>query len=171
MAVVVVGCVVAGGRGEATTFDGTLLSNVACASYFSPTGFQYYVSYCATATVVVVNPCLQLAKFGTPTVASSGGTVTWQIYVKNCSPTTSAYNVVMYDVVPDNMAYVGSSLTTNIFGGFPAPTVKASYSLDGGLNWLAGEAPGGVTALLRWGVTPMLAPNVSAMITFRATVL
>jgi len=172
VAVVVLGwVVVGGGSAEATTFDGTLLSNVACASYFSPTGFQYYVSYCATATVVVVNPCLQLSKLGTPTVVSSGGAVTWQIYVKNCSPTTSAYNVVMYDVIPDNMAYVGSSLTANVFGGSPAPTVKASYSLDAGVNWTAGQAPGGVTALLRWGVTPMLAPNVSALITYQATVL
>jgi len=163
--------VLACGEARGTTFDGTLLSNVATASYFSPTGYRYWVSYSTTATVVVVNPCLQLSKVGSPTVASSGGTVTWQIYVKNCSPTTSAYNVVMYDVVPDNMAYVGSSYAANIFGGVPAPTVKASYSLDGGLNWLAGEAPGGVTALLRWGVTPSLAPNVSAMITFKATVL
>lgn len=163
--------VMAGGAAWGTTFDGTLLSNVACASYFSPTGYRYWVTYCATATVLVVNPCLQLSKVGSPTVASSGGTVTWQIYVRNCSPTSSAYNVVMYDVVPDNMAYVGSSFTQNIFGGVPAPTVKASYSLDGGMNWLAGEAPGGVTALLRWGVTPGLAPNVSAMVTFKATVL
>src|SRR5688500_17248493 len=67
------------GSAAAATADGTLITNVACATFSAnPAGTAgYAVSYCATATVLIRNPCIALQKIANPTVQASGGDVTF----------------------------------------------------------------------------------------------
>ena len=117
---------------QAATTDGTLITNVACGSFQSSSGMQFWVSYCATATVIVSNPCVSLVKRATPTVQSSGGTVTFELLAINCSCSNSSFNIIITDRLPDNMAYVGA--TTPFYtwygaGGVPNPTWYQGGSL------------------------------------------
>ena len=128
------------GRTEAATADGTLITNVACATFSSAqtAGQGYAVSYCATATVLIQNPCVQLQKVANPTVQASGGSVTFTLWVVNCSATSSAWNVTVTDKMPDNTAYAGGT-----FLSWPG--------LSSGFSWLPSYSTNNTT----WSGTPL----------------
>ena len=153
----------------APTADGTLITNVACATYMAPGGQGFAVTYCATQWVLVANPCLALQKLATPTLQSSGGTVTFTLWVVNCSCTNSAFNVQVTDRLPDNMGYVAPSWANWPNGG---GTWYQSYGGAAAGPFTAGAAPNGQGApdYLRYALD-MLGVCKSAFVTFQATVL
>lgn len=165
----VMGLVVAGGARGATA-DGVLITNCVSASFSVPGNFRFWVSYCATGTVLVQNPCMQMVKYAMPAMQAVGGTVTYQVYVRNCSLTLTSYNVTVEDVFPANMGYVNPSYLSVAWGG--TPTVTPGYNNG---SWNAGEPANGSTSgtvtKLRWVITPSMAPTASVMVEFRMTVL
>jgi len=169
-----IGCLslVAGARNaSAATTDGTLITNVACGTFLSSAGVGFSISYCCTATVLVSNPCVALQKKANPTVQSSGGTVTFELIAINCSASSSAFQIMVTDKLPDNMAYAFSA-NPSWYGGNGAPIPSLFKSADN-LTWTGGwpAATGNVTPLwLRWQMQ-FLSPGSSASITFLATVL
>ena len=92
-----------GQKACAATSDGTLITNVASATFSTASLNQYFVSYNATATVLVQNPCVTLIKTPDVTVQAAGGSVTYNLWVVNCSPNTSAFNITVTDKLPDNI--------------------------------------------------------------------
>lgn len=168
-----IGCLslVAGGRtASAATTDGTLITNVACGTFLSSAGMGFAISYCCTATVLVSNPCVALQKRATPTVQSSGGTVTFELIAINCSNSSSAFNIMVTDRLPDNMAYV-TSANPAWYSGTGGPINSAFRSADN-VSWSGGwPVLGQVTPYwLRWQLE-FLGPGKSGGITFLATVL
>jgi len=168
-----IGCLslVAGGRNaSAATTDGTLITNVACGTYLSASGMGFAISYCCTANVLVSNPCVALQKRATPTVQSSGGVVTFELIAINCSSSSSAFNVMVTDRLPDNMAYIPSANPT-WYGGPIAP-INSLFKSPDNLNWSSNwpVAAQGAPYWLRWQLE-FLGPGRSASISFQATVL
>jgi len=167
-------CLLAAGRGAwAATTDGTLITNAACGSFQSASGMPFWISYCATATVIVSNPCVSLTKRANPTVQSSGGTVTFDLAAINCSCTTSSFNIVITDRLPDNMAYVGGTTGLAPWYGDAANSFwyYSNSQTYGGLY--ANNLPSvGVAApyFLRFSLN-LLGPCKSAGVSFIATVL
>jgi len=159
-----------GGKARGATADGVLITNYVSASFSLPGNFMFWVSYCATGTVLVQNPCMQMNKVAMPAMQAVGGTVTYQVYVRNCSLTLTSYNVTVEDVFPENMGYVNPSYLSVAWGG--APTVNPGYYTAA---WNAGEPPNGSTRAavgkLRWVITPSMGPTASVMVEFRMTVL
>jgi len=171
-----IGClslVVAARSAPAATTDGTLITNVACGTFQSSSGMGFAISYCCTANVIVSNPCVALQKRATPTVQSSGGTVTFELVAINCSCSASAMNIYITDRLPDNMAYVGGTSANYAWyggtGGLPTPSYyKSTDNLSWSVNW---PAVGTVNPMwLRWQLD-FLGPCRSAAIGFIATVL
>jgi len=161
---------VGGGVARGATADGVLITNCVSASFSLPGNFKFWVSYCATGTVLVQNPCMQMTKYAMPAMQAVGGTVTYQVYVRNCSLTLTSYNVTVEDVFPANMGYVNPSYLAVAWGG--TPTVTPGYNNGA---WVGGEPANGSTSAtinrLRWIVTPSMAPLASVMVEFRMTVL
>src|SRR6266496_3327318 len=96
---------------HAMAADGALITNVVSATFGGSGGptIMYTVSYNATSNVLISCPIVSLAKVAIPTVQSVAGTVTFQIWVANTPTPASTFNVVITDMLPDNMAYVGAS--------------------------------------------------------------
>lgn len=173
MAVLVLGGVA--GTAMATTSDGTLITNVACSTYGSVGGCDFAVSYCATQTVLVATPSIQLQKTASPSIECSGGTVTFCIWAVNTSAMTSAFNVGLVDRLPDQMGYVNGGQTSwngltagntffNDWGGEPFPYTRNP-----------GEPPNGVTSsgslyYLRF-VFGLIGPGKSALVCYKAQIL
>lgn len=157
------------GASAAPTADGTLITNVACATFMAAGGQGFAVSYCVTAIVRVDSPCIALQKIANPTVQSSGGTVTFTIYVVNCSCTNSAFNITVTDRLPDNMSYSGNYAGVPLgFGGTFTP-----YSSSTNANPWASSNPvvgQGAPYYMRY-ILDFISPCKSAMVTFTANVL
>jgi hypothetical protein len=138
--------VITGKEAKAMTTDGTLITNVACATYMGASGGGFSVSYCATATTRVDNPCIALQKQANPTVQSSGGT----------------------DRLPDNVAF-GASIPG--WNGGTGGTWTPSYGANN-TTWAAGSPGGGQTSpyYLRFALN-LLGPCASAMQSYSVTVL
>lgn len=90
--------------------EGSLLTNVVMASFWaSDNTVAYRPTYNSTANVYVVNPSLQLRKVSNPMMQCSGGTVTFCIYVINTAQFSSAFNVVVEDIMPGDNNYATPS--------------------------------------------------------------
>jgi len=175
-----IGCLslVAGGRSaSAATTDGTLITNVACGTFLSASGMGFAISYCCTANVIVANPCVALQKRATPTVQSSGGVVTFELIAINCSCSSSAFNIMVTDRLPDNMAYFAGPVNAwNGTTGAPGPNpISTGYKSPDNLpsSWtVTWPAAAGQVApyFLRWQLE-FLGPCESSAISFQATVL
>jgi uncharacterized repeat protein (TIGR01451 family) len=163
---------------SAMTAEGALLTNIASASYRLTTGAGQTISYSVTSWVRVATPMIQLRKTATPTIQTSGGTVTFCITIRNSSTLTTAINVVVQDALPDNMRFVSS--TWNWEDIAPGSSMWTAWSTNGGTSWTSGATTGGTGAyppngqagplLLRW-VTNALGPGQSSLVCFTATVL
>jgi len=173
---VIAGCiclVMVGRRAWGMTTDGTLITNVASGSFQSAGGVPYWISYSVTATVLVSNPSVSLIKTATPTVQSSGGTVAFRLWVVNTSASSSAFNIIITDRLPDNMAYVGPLNPA----GWPSASVPLPTWTPSNCSVYAGpynaNMPGVGQAApyyLRFSLD-FLGPNRSAYVEFIATVL
>jgi len=171
----------AAGRASAATVDGTLITNVACMTYGSVTAdCNFTASYCATATVLVVNPNIQINKVGTPSIECSGSTVTFCIWVANVSAYTSAFNVHVIDIIPGSsgvMSYVQSAGAGNWIAGTAGAALTMGYGSQPPWNgfftqyWSA-ECPAGQTGPygIRW-VISLIGPGKSAMLCWKASIL
>lgn len=163
----------------AATADGVLITNVACATYGSvAAGCDFTATYCVTATVLVVNPNIQISKSASPSIECSGSTVTFCIWVANASAYTSAFNVHVEDIIPGTsgvMAYVqgqsnwitgtaGAALTVG-YGG--RPPFNAFFTQYWGTEMSAGQT--GPYAI-RW-VLSVIGPGKSAMLCWKASIL
>ena len=159
----------AGGPARAATVDGTLITNIAtatCAGFSVGLGFT--VSYTATRTVLVQNPCINLVKTSSPTVQSAGGTVTFTLYVVNCSCVVSAWNVQITDRLPDNVAW--SDNWANWNGG--SGGTWSPFTSSDNVTYGAGQPTvGQVTPYYLRFVLDRLGPCKSAMAQFTANIL
>jgi len=168
------GLMVAGRSALAATTDGTLITNAACGSFQSAQGMQFWISYCSTAWVIVSNPCVALNKRATPTVQSSGGTVTFELVAINCSCTTSSFNIIITDRLPDNMAYVGLGTPHYTWYGLPAPNpswYQSSANTYAGPYGAALPGPGQLPPYFLRFSLDWIGPCKSAAVAFIATVL
>jgi len=159
----------AAGVARGMTTDGTMITNVATSTYSTTSGMGFTVSYSVTALAWVANPCLGLQKVGLPVMQSSGNTVTYTIWVVNCSCTSSAFNVTVTDRLPDNVAY---DAWRGAWNGGSGGTWTASYSPNNASPWTAGNPSAGQTSpfYLRFALN-LLGPCASAMETYSVTVL
>ena len=156
------------------TADGALMTNTALATFsgLGGIGTAYRISYLASVNVLICNPIIGYVKNATPTMVAPTETVTFTVCTMNNSVTTSAFNVIITDQIPGNMAYVA--------GGWPAGLPNTwggtnwfaynSVSING--PWVAGmPAVGTSNSFLRWMMQINVGPGVSACVTYRATVL
>jgi len=157
------------GQARATTSDGAIVTNVACATFSAVYPGAFAVSYCATATVLVANPCINLRKEVTPSVQAAGGTLTFRLWVINCSPYASAFNVSIIDKLPDNVGFNTDMTTGNWANG---PGVWTQYESTNGTAWAAGAPPVGQTTpyYLRY-ILSVLGPAKSAYVQYGVNIL
>jgi len=157
-----------GREASAATADGTIITNVASATFNTASLSPYAVSYNATATVIIQNPCVSLVKTPDVTIQAAGGTVTYTLWVVNCSPVTSAFNITMTDKLPDNVAYDAPRGFWNGLGG----GLWVSSSSSNGTTWPASNPNAGQTATyyLRF-VMPTLGPLQSAYMQYSVKIL
>jgi uncharacterized repeat protein (TIGR01451 family) len=143
---------------------------VACAPYAAASGAGFAVSYCATAILNIQNPCLALQKVANPTAQASGGTVTYTIWVVNCSCTSSAFNINVTDRLPDNVMAGAPALVTYWNGNSGGNWSVASGSNN--TTWASGAPVAGqnVPYYLRF-VLDQLGPCKSAYSSFTVSVL
>jgi uncharacterized repeat protein (TIGR01451 family) len=164
-------CLLGAGRVLATTADGTMITNVATATFATPSlAGPYAVSYNASAYVMVQNPCIGIRKDPNVTTQSAGGTVTYTLWVVNCSPVTSAFNITVTDKLPDNVTF--DSQRGNWNGGSGGTWVP-STSPNGSAPWANGAYPpvGQTTPFYMRFVLDQLGPTKSAMIAYSVVVL
>lgn len=155
---------------RATTSDGAIVTNVACATFGAVYAGTFAVSYCATATVLVANPCINLRKTVTPSVQAAGGTLTFRLWVINCSPYASAFNVSIIDKIPDN---VGFNTDFNPAGNWTnGPGVWTEYDGTNGTSWGAGmPAVGQTTPYYMRFILSVLGPAKSAYVQYGVNIL
>ncbi len=178
-----------GGRVQATTVSGTLITNVVSFVMDSgPTDFVVYkVSYNATAWIEVVNPpSLAMAKYTSWAVASAGTTVKFTVCIVN-ETDNSVWGVTITDKIPLNMAFIDRDGTWNDSSPYVPDDYYVSYqsppdigALPGvTLAWNASEialmtagspAPGDQNVYLRWTLD-FVGPVRSACVTYRVTIL
>lgn len=159
------------GTAKATTSDGAIVTNVASATFNAVYPGAFAVSYCATATVLVANPCINLRKEVTPSVQGAGGTLTFRLWVINCSPYASAFNVSIVDKLPDNVDFE----TDMVGAGSWSPSglgVWTQYRSLNGTAWQAGAPPVGQTTpyYLRY-ILSLLGPAKSAYVQYGVNIL
>ena len=155
---------------SATTADGTLVTNVACATFATVSPGKFAVSYCSTAIVFIANPCINLQKTVTPSIQSAGGTLTFRLWVINCSPYASAFNVSVIDKVPDNVMF---NTGFGVAGSWTAgPGVWSAYMSSDGAAWAGGEPPAGqVTPYYLRYILSLLGPSKSAYVQYGVNIL
>ncbi len=160
--------VLTAGAAAGMTTDGTMITNVASSTYGSTSGMGFTVTYCVTALTWVANPCLGLQKTGYPVSQASGNSVTYTIWVVNCSCTGSAFNVSITDRLPDNVGFGAAGAAWN--GGSGGTWYPASGADN--VNWTVGTPSAGQTApyYLRFSLN-LLGPCKSAMESYTVTVL
>jgi uncharacterized repeat protein (TIGR01451 family) len=129
------------------------------------------VSYAATATVLVANPCINLRKDVTPSVQAAGGSLTFRLWVVNCSPYASAFNVSVIDKLPDNVGFNTDMAAT----GSWSPSglgVWSQYESTNGTAWAAGFPPvGQVTPYYLRYILSLLGPSKSAYVQYGVNIL
>lgn len=154
----------------AATADGTLITNVASATFNTASLSPYAVSYNATATVIIQNPCVTLIKTPDVTIQAAGGKVTYTLWVVNCSPVTSAFNITVTDKLPDNVAYDGPQGQWNGLGG--GIWQRTSSSTGGSGTYGTGLPPAGQVTpyYLRFAIGA-LGPLQSAFIAYSVAIL
>ena len=171
MGVLMVSALVAGTPAHATTSDGALITNVASATFIAQIPGAFGVSYAATATVLVANPCINLLKTVTPSVQAAGGSLTFRLWVVNCSVWASAFNVSIIDKIPDN---VGFNTDMGATGSW-SPSglgVWSQYESANGTTWAAGFPPvGQVTPYYLRYILSLLGPSKSAYVQYGVTIL
>jgi len=151
---------------SAMTTDGTLVTNIASATFGSVSGMPFTVSYCSTANFIVVSPCVAMWKSTVPwspsgvdleypvgsgdwwPVQSSGCLVTYEVGIWDCNDWSSAFNVTLTDKLPDNTAFVQDLSDFN--GNTPYNWIYNSYSFGAWNN--NAPMPAGQTgpAYMRW---------------------
>jgi uncharacterized repeat protein (TIGR01451 family) len=167
---------------RATAADSALITNTVGATFWSTAGISsalaYRVSYLATASVFVACPQLGIRKdvYATTlggtvintTFQAAGGTVTYRIWVGNTSFTSSAFNVVVTDQLPDNTDFRGRG-AADWYGG---ATCTRVYSIDAGATWPGPDPAAGAVnpLLLRWRFNT-IGMGKSAYVEFMARVL
>jgi len=158
------------GSTNAATADGTLVTNVATATFATASTMGFAVSYGASAYVLIANPCVSLLKVPNVTVQSAGGTVTYTLWVVNCSPTTSAFNVTVTDKLPDNVAYDAARGNWN---GGSWGTLSTWTSATGVPTAYANVPPaaGQVTPFYMRYLLDQLGPNRSAFLSYSVVIL
>ena len=165
-----VGLLVAG-RTHATTSDGAIVTNVASATFNAVYAGAFAVSYASTATVLIANPCINLRKDVSPSVQAAGGTLTFRLWVVNCSPYASAFNVSIIDKIPDNVGYNTDIVAT----GSWSPSglgVWSQYESTNGTAWAAGPPPvGQVTPYYLRFILSLLGPGKSAYVQYGVNIL
>jgi len=178
MSKVVVACVaglgllgVLGREANAATADGTLVTNVATATFSTATNAGYTVSYTATATVLIQNPCVSLLKVPDITIQAAGGTVTYTLWVVNCSLTVSAFNITVTDKIPDNVAFGSGALGS--WNGGSGGTWSTWTSATGVPTAYANVPPaaGQTTPFYMRYLLDQLGPNRSAFINYSVVIL
>lgn len=132
---------VPGRPAHAVTVDGTLITNVASATYKTTGGVPVEFDFNVTAFVLVGTPQMMIQKTGTPTMQAPGGLVTFCLTFSNQSAYGGALNFVLTDAIPDNMRFYQELFTNAPAGG----TIVPSWSDDGGATWedTAGVPPNG----------------------------
>ncbi|MEK7477643.1 MAG: hypothetical protein AAB152_18645 [Candidatus Coatesbacteria bacterium] len=178
---VAIAAILAGGTGSAVaaTAEGTLITGVLCMTYGSVNpGVQYSASYCVTGVALVANPQILATKIATPSIESSGATLTYCIWVSNVSAFTSAFNVHVIDIIPGSsgvMAYVQGQ--ENWITATPGATVTFGYGSQPPWNafrtlYWGSECPAGQTGPygIRW-VVSLIGPGKSALLCWKASIL
>lgn len=165
---------------QALTADGALMTNSAWATFSGAAGLAvwYRTSYLASASVLVCNPVVAYRKTATPTMVAPTNTVTFTLCAINSSVTTSAFNLVLMDRLPDNMGYIPpwdggwstgggtwlASYATGLTATFCTPNCQPGLGVN---NTMAGA---GGAYYLRW-VVNVTGPGKSACVTYQASVL
>ncbi len=162
-----------GGGAWGSTADGTLITNVACATYGTAADTcNLSATYCVTLTVLVTNPNVQINKSASPTVDCSGATVTFCIWVANTSIWTSAFQVMVEDRIPTSIAYVTGVVSW--VTGTTGATLTQGYGNTGATPtyYWSGEPGAGQTATyaVRW-IVSMIGPGKSAMMCWKGQIL
>jgi uncharacterized repeat protein (TIGR01451 family) len=155
---------------SATTADGTLITNVATATFATASLNGFGVSYGASAYVIVANPCVAIMKVPDVTTQSAGSKVTYTLWIANCSPTSSAFNITITDKLPDNVSYDAARGSWN---GGSGGTWTSSESVNGSVgSYVTGTPTAGQTTpyYLRY-VLDLLGPAKSAMLAYSVVIL
>lgn len=175
------------GPALATTSDGTLITNIACATFRDNGGAGKEISYCATSFVLVASPAVIMSKVASPTLMTSGGIVTFCISFSNTSAYASAFSLVITDRIPDNMHYY-QPIAPRADTGSGNWGIEGSWSSNGAAAytdakdylgppngpgpWVTTDWPATATSAgyyLRWTVEG-LGPHESGYICYTATV-
>ncbi len=157
---------------RATTSEGSLITNLASATFKDKTGVMREISYGATSWVLVATPSVMLLKVVSPTIAVSGGTVTFCITFSNASALTSAVNVVISDKVPDNVRFANALTENDPVGGNITPawsTDNIAWSLAWPPGYGQGPATPASSVFLRW-TTDVMGPRQSAIVCYSVTI-
>jgi uncharacterized repeat protein (TIGR01451 family) len=159
----------AGGAARCATTDGTMITNVASASFQTSGSFRVIVSYAVSAYVLVQNPAIQLVKTSSVTMQASGGDVVFRICVRNTSAAVSSFNVTLTDQLPSNMTYVNPSFANWVVG--TGTWTAASAPAIGG-PWTNGEPGNGQVPpyFMKWTLS-VLGPNASGCVSYTARVM
>jgi uncharacterized repeat protein (TIGR01451 family) len=159
------------GVSRAMTADGAMITNFAAATgYWGVAGpaytSRYTVSYNATAGVIVSCPVVHITKMVTPTMLAVSQTATYTVCIINNALNASAFNLVVNDKMPDNMAWVTGLTNWSTGTAWSAPVFSSN-----GTTWGVAEPPAGQGSpwFLQWRIGP-LGPNRSACVTFKMTV-
>ena len=161
----------AGGASAATT-DGTLITNIASATFQGPGNSRGFImTYCSSAYVLVQNPAIMLFKTANPTMQAPGGDVTFRSCVRNTATDMSAFNVSVTDAIPAGFQFQLGGATGSSPGVWPNTWVITNANGLAG-PWLAnwpgiGQQP---AWFMRWTI-PVLGPNSSGCVEFNARVL
>jgi len=162
----------AGGRAQALTSCGALLTNSISATFGStPAGnVQFLISYASTATVKIDCPQIAVTKIATPTLQAAGQVVVFRVWIANTSPTFSAFNVAVIDRLPDNMEWAG--IATAYWTNMPAPVWLPFNAAAYPGPYNAGAPTAGQDApwYLRWTLD-LLGPGKSGYVEFQARIL
>jgi len=179
LAITVLGTVIGPRLAGATTADGSIITNVACATlnsvlFVPESGWNNWESgggirACATSSELMVqSPNIRLSKTCNPTTSAVGGTVTCTMCVENTNAFMEAYNVRITDKIPVNMGWIGSRPNPDEWGG--PWTYEVSTT---GAVWVAGDPPAGQATpyYLRWTRSAALWPGTSACIAYTLSIL
>jgi uncharacterized repeat protein (TIGR01451 family) len=152
----------------AMTADGALMTNTAFATFSGIAGqaVSYKTSYLASANVLICNPLILYVKTATPSMAAPTAVVTFTVCTINNSTTTSAFNVVITDQIPGNMAFIAEKEK------WPLPVTSVwGPSVSG--PWSGAAVPAGqVSSFLQWQFSQInVGPGKSACVTYTASIL
>lgn len=154
---------------RAVSTRGTMITNISSATFNTADGLPFMVTYSATALVRVAAPHIRVRKSATPSQQVPGGCVTFVLWLKNLDSMMTAYNVTMFDQLPDNMLYNDAYSSWN---GGSGGTWFVNASATGVAPYPSGEPPVGQVApyYMQWMLT-QLGPRKSAYVQFSVCIL